>query len=508
MSEANARVAGEPGAAPTATAAFRPTRWRALGATLLATFMVLVDTSIVNNAAPALQADLGASSGQLQLVLSAYLLAYAALLITGGRLGDLCGRKRMFLVGVAGFALSSALCGLAPSPVALIAFRVLQGATAALLVPQVSALIQVEFPPHERGTAFGLLGAVVGVGAVTGPLLGGLLLALDLWGLGWRPIFLINVPVGAVALVLAARLVRESRAAERRRLDLGGVGLAAAALTLLLATLIEGRRWGWFPWATLGLAGGLMLAALFVLDQRRKARQGVALLVEPALFGDRAFRLGLPASLVFFAGVYSFFLALTICLQAGLGRTALEAALLIAPFQSAALVSSLLSARVARRLGPRVLPLGASLLCLGVAGVIAVLLWADEAVLGWFLLPVLLGGGAGFGLVIGPLATLVLGGVGSERAASGAGVLATAQQVGGALGIAVVGTILFGQVEGTTLAANRAELYRLATASALSFNLAAFAVALSLFTRLGAHGGGAVNPAAPNSRIPSGGQDG
>ena len=395
----------------------------------------------IRNAIPSIQRDLGASTSQMQLLLDAYLLAYAALLITGGRLGDMLGRKRMFLFGVSGFVLSSALCGLATSANALIAFRALQGLTAAALVPQ------VEFGAAERGIAFGVLGAVVGLGTISGPLLGGLLIATDLWNLGWRPIFLINLPVGFIALIGASWLVRESRAAATRRLDVGGVTLISVALLLLVYPIVEGRAMGWPAWMLGSIAMGLVVLGLFVLDQRRKAARGAAPLIDPALFGDRAFRLGLPISLIFFSGVYSFFLALAICLQAGFGRTLLGSALMVIPFQSATLVMSLLSARLARRFGARVLVLGGVLLCIGIGGVIVTLASQGAALGDWALLPSLLVGGAGFGLIIGPLTTIILAGVQPVMAAAASGVLSTAQQVGGALGIAIVGTLLFGQLE-------------------------------------------------------------
>ena len=413
---------------------FHANRWRALAVVLLATFMVLLDTAIVNNAVPAIQASLNASSGQIQLILDAYLLAYAALLVTGGRLGDMLGRKRMFLLGVVGFSLTSLLCGLAPTAPALIGFRALQGATAAMLVPQVSAMIQVEFPVEERGAAFGVLGAVVGLGTISGPLLGGVLIGANLWGLSWRPIFMLNLPVGALALIGASRLVRESRAADKRRLDIGGVALLAIALVLLIYPIIEGRTWGWPAWVPSMIAAGLGVLGLFIVDQRRKAAHDTAPLVDRALFVDRSFRVGLLTSLVFFSGVYSLFLALSVCLQAGFGHSALEAALMIVPFQSASLVTSLLSARVARRIGTRVLLLGGALLVLGVGGVILTLQLQQAALDTWSLFPALLIGGSGFGLIIGPLTTLILAGVASERAAAAAGVLTTAQQVGGGAG--------------------------------------------------------------------------
>jgi predicted MFS family arabinose efflux permease len=279
--------------------------------------------------------------------------------------------------------------------------------------------------------------------------------------------------------------VRESQAAGAQRLDLGGVALVGLALVLLIYPVVEGRAWGWPAWVPVLILAGLALLAAFVVDQRRKAARGGSPLLVPALFADKAFRVGLPVSLVFFSGVYSLFLALSVCLQVGFGHSPLVAALMIVPFQAASLIASLLSARVARRLGARVLLLGGVLLVLGVAGMILTLTLQGTALSGWALLPVLLIGGAGFGLIIGPLTTLILAGVAPERAAAASGVLATAQQVGGALGIAVVGALLFGRVEAAASGVlPQAELFSQATAAALGFNLGAFALALGLFALL------------------------
>lgn len=369
-------------------------------------------------------------------------------------------------------------------PSILIAFRALQGLTAALMVPQVSAIIQVDFPPEERGGAFGLLGAVVGLGTIAGPLLGGLLIGANLWGLSWRPIFLINLPIGMIAFIGTAHLVRESRAATAQQLDVGGAALIGLALTLFVYPLIEGRTLGW-PWWIFGtLAAALGVLGLFSWDQRRKAARGVAVLVDPALFRDRAFRIGLPISLVFFSGVYSFFLALSICLQGGFGFSPLTTALMIVPFQSASLVTSLLLARAARRLGKRVLLLGSALLCCGVGGVVATMATVDQALSGPVLLPALVIGGAGFGLIVGPLTTVILAGVQTRFAAAAAGVLSTAQQVGGALGIAVMGVVLFGQIEQPSVHVphlSRAVLFSTATQRTLLFNLAVFVATFVLF---------------------------
>src|SRR6266511_3150983 len=217
--------AGQPGHEDT-----DPRRWVALVIVLVAGFMQLVDISIVNVAIPSIQRDLDASYSQIQWVLAGYQLAFAVTLITGGRLGDIFGRRRLFMLGMAGFTLASALCGLAQSPGMLIGSRVLQGLMGAIMFPQTLSVIQVTFPPRERGTAFGMFGATIGLATITGPLVGGLLINGELLGLDWRPIFLVNVPIGIAALVAATRLLHESKAPRALRLDLAGVGLATAGV--------------------------------------------------------------------------------------------------------------------------------------------------------------------------------------------------------------------------------------------------------------------------------------
>src|SRR5712671_6188731 len=232
--------------APPATAGQAdPRRWLTLVILLLAGFMNLLDVSIVNIAIPSIQRNLGASYADVQWALAGFTLAYALVLITGGRLGDTFGRKRLFLIGVAGFTLMSALCGAAQSPGQLIAFRVVQGAMGGIMIPQVLAVIQVTFPPAERIKALAGFGVTAGLGTVSGPLLGGLLIQSNMLGLDWRPIFLINIPVGIVALAASAVLVRESRAPNPPKLDPVGVGLISAALLLLLYPLVQGRQLGW-----------------------------------------------------------------------------------------------------------------------------------------------------------------------------------------------------------------------------------------------------------------------
>src|SRR5712671_5914220 len=336
-----------------------PRRWLTLAVLLLAAFMNLVDVSIVNIAIPSIQRDLHASYADVQWALAGYTLAYALVLITGGRLGDMFGRKRLFLIGVAGFTIMSALCGAATGPGMLIGCRVAQGAMGAIMVPQVLAVIQVMFPPHERIKALAGFGVTAGLGTVSGPLLGGLLIQHNLFGLDWRPIFLINVPVGIIAFAASAVLVRESRAARPPRLDPVGVGLISAALLLLLYPLVQGRQLGWPVWTYVSMASCLPVFAAFAAYERFKTRRDGSPLVPLSLFSDRAFSAGLGVAVAFFLGIASFALVLTLFLQLGLGFTPLHAGLTFLPFSAGVLVSSGAAARLAPRFGRGVTMAGA-----------------------------------------------------------------------------------------------------------------------------------------------------
>src|SRR5580693_4926811 len=287
--------------APPATAGQAdPRRWLTLIILLLAAFMNLLDVSIVNIAIPSIQRNLHASYADVQWALAGYTLAYALVLITGGRLGDTFGRKRLFLIGVAGFTIMSALCGAATGPGMLIGCRVAQGAMGAIMVPQVLAVIQVIFPPRERIKALAGFGVTAGLGTVSGPLLGGLLIQHNLFGLGWRPIFLINLPVGIIAVIASAILVPESRAPRPPRLDPIGVLLVSTALLLLLYPLVQGRELGWPAWTFVSMAVSLPVFAAFVLYERAKARRDGSPLVELSLFRERGFSVGMAIAVAFF----------------------------------------------------------------------------------------------------------------------------------------------------------------------------------------------------------------
>src|SRR6266487_3868795 len=421
-----------------------PRRWLALGVVLIAVFMQLMDISIVNVAIPSIQRDLDASYSQVQWVLAGYQLAFAVVLITGGRLGDIYGRKRLFLIGVTGFTIASALCGFAQNPGMLVGSRVLQGAMGALMFPQVLSITQVEFSPRERGTAFGIIGAVIGLATISGPLLGGLLIAGNLLNLDWRPIFLVNLPLGVLAIVAAVVLLRESKAEGALRLDPVGVAIASVALLMLIYPLVEGRDLGWPAWTFLVMAASVPVFALFALYERRKTRKDNSPLVVLGLFRERAFVSGLLVSMALFSGVASFFLTFSLFLQIGLGFTALHSGLTTIPFSFGTAIGSAASVRLAPRLGRLILSLGCLLLVAGMLGVMATINRYGTAVHSWQLLPALLVCGLGLGCTIPPLLNVILAGISGRNAGSASGVLSTTQQVGGALGVAIIGVMFFG----------------------------------------------------------------
>ena len=432
-------------APPATTAATAdPRRWLTLVILLLAAFMNLLDVSIVNIAIPSIQRSLNASYADVQWALAGYTLAYALVLISGGRLGDIYGRKRLFLIGVTGFTIMSALCGAAQSPGMLIACRVVQGAMGAIMVPQVLAVIQVIFPPAERIKALAGFGVTAGLGTVSGPLIGGLLIQHNLFGLDWRPIFLINVPVGVIAVAAAAVLVHESRAPSPPKLDPAGVGLITAALLLLLFPLVQGRQLGWPTWTFVSMAASVPVFALFVWYEQVKSRRDGSPLVPLRLFRDRGFSAGMAIAVTFFLGIASYGLVLTLFLQLGLGFTPLHAGLTFLPFSLGLLVSSGAAARLAPRFGRGVTMAGALIIAAGMAGLIATTNHYGAAVTTWDLVPGLVAAGLGLGAVIAPLADIVLARVPRQDAGSASGVFNTGLQLGNSIGIALIGVIFFG----------------------------------------------------------------
>ncbi|MEO3892329.1 MFS transporter [Nonomuraea sp. B5E05] len=458
---------------PEATASGHPRRWAALAVALLAVFMDLVDITIVVVAAPAIQSDLQASTAALQWIMAAYALGLGLLLITGGRLGDIFGRKRMFLIGVAGFTTASAACGLALSIEVLIAARAVQGAAAAMMVPQVLAAIQVMFPRVERPKALGLYGAVNGLAAAAAPIVGGLLVGNDVFGLAWRSVFWVNVPIGLAALVGAAVLMRESRSPRPPRLDLPGVALVAAGLLLVLYPLIQGAELGWPGWTWPMMAAAVPVFAVFTrLQARRESLKGQPL-VPVSLFRQRSFVAGLAVAFAMFSSITALFLVLTLHLQQGHGLSALEVGLTFLAWPLGLAATSGLAVRLAATAGRRLVAFGASALTASMVALIGTIAVAGDGVNGWHLVPGLLLGGIGFGLVAPILVDIVLSAVPHQDAGAASGVVNTVIQVAGAAGVAVVGALFT-----TTLTGGRD--IDTATQWSLCYAVVAFALGLAL----------------------------
>jgi EmrB/QacA subfamily drug resistance transporter len=418
----------------------------ALIVVLVAAFMELLDATIVSVAAPAIAQDLGAGEAALQWTLAGYTLALGSGLITGGRIGDQFGRRRVFLMGLSAFAAASAACALAPTAGVLVATRVAQGLAGGLMVPQVFGIIRSSFAPAARAKAFGAYGAVLGVASVAGPLLGGVLVDADLFGLGWRTIFWVNVPVAAIGLVLGMRSLPESSSGDRSRLDLPGAFLASLASVLLLMPLIQGREWGWPWWGFCLLALSVPTLAVFLRRERRLVARDGRPVLDPALLRVKAFAGGLVVSVLFFGAIGSFFFLLALYLQLGTGRTALETGLIILPYAIGSMITSGVGVALIER-GGRALLAGGSL-ALAMSQLILLLALSDGADPGyWRLAMPLLIGGLGLGLTAPSLFNVVLSGVPAKDAGAAGGVLSTVGQVGNAAGVAVLGVLFFAALD-------------------------------------------------------------
>ncbi|WP_370937623.1 MFS transporter [Amycolatopsis sp. cg13] len=426
-------------APPSAAPGFRD--WAGIGVVLLATFMGQIDMFIVNVASPPIQADLGASFGQIQFVIDGYVIAYAAGMVTGGKLGDRFGRKKVFQYGVASFTAASLLCALCPTAELLIAARVVQGAAAAVLMPQVLSIIQGTFARQEdRRRAIGAYGSVIGLGVVAGLIGGGLLLEADVAGLRWRTIFLINVPIGLVILLIAPSTVRESRSAAAAPLDMAGTVLTASVLPALLIPLSIGPEQGWPLWTWLCFAAtALLTAVLFRFENRLAARGG-----DPLLPARLLRRRGFPASMatvtVFFAGNAGYFLVLTYYLQSALNLNPMSTGVVFVPLGAGFAVASAAGRRLAERYGTRVLITGALLMTLSFVPM-PFIVRAETGTQAFALAATIGLSGIGQGLVVSPLIGIVMAQVPADLTGAGSGVLNTVTQAAMALGVAGIGTL-------------------------------------------------------------------
>lgn len=436
--------------APSGPLDTRPYRWRwaALAAILAAEVMDLLDATVVGIAAPSIRADLGGDGATIQWIAAGYTLAFAVGLITGGRLGDLYGRRRMFLVGLGGFVVASALCGFAGSPEMLVASRVVQGLFGALLIPQGFGIMKSMFGPDELQKAFGAFGPTIGLAAVAGPVVAGALIAWNPAGADWRTVFLINLPIGLAAFALAWKVLPESRAEGSPRPDPLGFVLVSTGLALLIFPLVEGRELGWPGWTIVLMIAAVPVLAVFALHQVRRSRAGRAPLVEPGLFRMRAFTGGLAIGLVLFGALTGLVFALGLHLQLTLGFTPLEAGLTQAPWALGIAIGSVLAgAWLGPRLGRACIQIGAVVTAAGIVATIGTLALSGAVLHGWVLAPALLVTGAGIGLAMTPFFDITLAGVELDMVGSASGVLNANQQLGATAGTAVLGTVFFGLLE-------------------------------------------------------------
>ncbi|WP_330349857.1 MFS transporter [Streptomyces sp. NBC_00582] len=447
MTQSTTTTTVPPGARTAAPA--RPLGSLGLFTVLLGAALPLIDFFIVNVALPTIGRDLAASESVLELVVAGYGVAYAVLLVLGGRLGDLFGRRRLFLGGMAAFGLTSLACGLAPDAWSLVAARVAQGASAAAMVPQVLATIQSSTEGPRRARAMSLYGATAGLSMVAGQILGGVLVAADIAGTGWRSVFLVNVPVVVVGLVLAVRTVPETRSQHPEPVDGPGTVLLAAALLTLLAPLTEGRAAGWPLWTWLSLAAFPLVAAAFYGVERRADRRGRTPLVPPSLLALTTLRRGLTIMAPLAVGFSGFMFVVAVALQSGAGLGPVRAGLALAPMALAFFLASLAGPRLVARFGSRVVTAGAVLQGVGVLLILLTVRadWPDVGVRE--LLPGTAVAGAGQAFQLPVVMRMVMSEVPPARAGVGSGMMVTTQQASLALGVATLGTLFLSLVPGS-----------------------------------------------------------
>ncbi|MEU3026855.1 MFS transporter [Streptomyces incarnatus] len=432
--EGRERTASDGAAAPSSGA---------LAVVLIGTFITVLDFFIANVAVPAIKSDLHATAAQAQLIIVGYGVAFTSGLITGGRLGDLYGRRRLFALGMVLFMITSAACSFAPTVTFLGVARILQGGSAALMVPQVLGIISTVYTGAARDRAFTVYGLVIGLAGVFGQFIGGALISVDVAGLSWRTIFLINVPLCLVSLAMTRRTIPESRGQGGTRLDLLGALLITVALGLIVFALLEGQERHWPAWVWESLAVAAVLLAVTVWHLRRRSAAGRGPLIEPGMFRSRLFSVGLLATVAYFLAMGSFFFTLALYLQLGRGMSPLESGSMFLALGVGYFGASIVSARFAASVNARRVAAGPLILAIGYT---AIALTARDLKLdgsALWLLPMLLVAGLGMGLTTGPLTNLVLGGAVPEHAAAASGLLNTAQEGGAAVGVAIAGAVFF-----------------------------------------------------------------
>jgi len=456
-------------------------RWIAMAVLLIAGFMNLIDVTIVNVALPSLQSGMGATSSEIEWVVAAYIMAFAIGLLPFGRLGDMLGRRRMFLIGVSAFTIASTLCGLAPGINTLIAARVLQGIGGAMMTPQTLAIAQVIFPPKERAAAFALFGVTAGLAAVSGPLIGGLLINADIMGLTWRPIFLVNIPVGLFAILAGLKFIPAMEGNRDVGIDVGGIALAALTLFLVVFPLIEGRELGWPVWIFGLMSAAIPSAWLFVRWQYRQAAAGAPQLLPVTLLGNANFMGGVLVASLFFSAIPGFFMVFAVFLQTGYELTPLQSGLTTVPFSAGMFLASMMSGRLGARWQRQRIFVGSVMLSCAMMWLQSLVVGLDAALRSVMFLPPLLTAGLGLGTAVSPLFQLALSNVPNRDAGSASGGVQSFQQLGGAMGVAITGQLFFGRLMQSGVPdfgtpAYVASLERAVYYPVVAFGLTAFAV--------------------------------
>jgi len=419
-------------------------RWLVLTVVLVAEIMDLLDATIVNVGGPALAQELNASPTELQWVIGGYALALGSGLILGGRLGDRFGRRNMFLFGLIGFTLASLACALAPTVLVLIVLRFVQGFLGAMLLPQGFGLIRDAFPPAEFGKAFAAYGPAFGLGGILGPVIGGFLIQANVFGLGWRAVFLVNVPIGIIAAIISWRFVQKAPADKSIKVDIFGALLVILSSGLLVYPLIQGQEAGWPLWTYLMLAASVAGFLLFARLEVVARRNGRTTLIDPTIFKNRGYTFGLAGLGIYFAGFTGVYLILTLFLQFGEKFTSAEAGIANIPIALGSAIGGIVSgAFLAEKIGGRfTLQIGAVIQLVGVA-----LLWfalpslADFSI--WQLVPGLVVSGIGTGLIAAPIFDTILSTVAPQQSGSASGVLSAVQSVFSSVGVAIFGTVFF-----------------------------------------------------------------
>ena len=413
----------------------------------LAFVMDLLDTTILNIAIPSIQDNLGASYAMIQWLIAGYSLAFATLLITGGRMGDVFGYRKLFMLGVGGFTLASLMCGLAWNTEVLVGARLIQGAMAALMVPQVMSMMQIMYKPAERAGVMGIFGALAGIAASLGPVIGGVLIHFNIAGLDWRPVFLINVPVGLFALFMGWRYLPDGKSAHPLKLDLVGTGIIVIAMLLLVFPLIQGRELDWPLWTFVMMSIAAPFLALFGWWLIHKNKKDKSPLIPPLLFKTRTFVTGLMVNIVFQAAMAGFFLPFTLLLQIGLGYEVIKAALTGIPTAiGISITIAVLGQKLIPKLGRYALTLGTIVMAIGLWVLYFFVQRSGLETTPWEFIPGLLITGMGMGLIMSPVFAVALNDVDHKHAGAASGVLNAVQQLGGAIGVALIGVFFFGQL--------------------------------------------------------------